>query len=112
MARVTYQAILEEPDEPGGRPAWQFVPLREDAIATRRKDAKKQLSVRLSSEQLRWLKEIEELAGSGIDAGDVVRALLDVGRELGVDWSLVGSRSELRAAVRDAVAVRRPPEGR
>ena len=112
MARVTYQAILEDPDEPGGRPAGLFEPLGDDAIATRRKDAKRELSVRLSAEQLRWLKDIEELSGSGIDASAVVRALLDVGRELGVDWSLLGSRGELRAAVRDAVAVRRPPEGR
>ncbi len=112
MARVTYQAILDGPDEPGGRPPGRFAPLPEDAVATRRKDAKRELSVRVSAAQLRWLKEIEELSGSGIDASAVVRALLDVGRELGVDWSLLGSRGELRAAVRDAVAVRRPPEGR
>jgi hypothetical protein len=106
MARVSYQAMLGATDGPvPGR----FAHLGEDAIATRRKDARAELTVRVSRDQLRWLREAESLSGKGVDADAVVRALLDLGRELDLDWSLLSRRDDLRSAVRDTVLVRRPP---
>ena len=111
MARVSYQAMLGDGDE--GRPTDRaaFAPLREEAIATRRRDAKRELTVLLSKEQVRWLREVEELAGQGIDASAVVRALVDLGRELDVDWTVLARGPELRLAVRRSVLVRREGSG-
>lgn len=106
MSRVSYQAMLGPEDE-GGTP--RYLPLDPGAIHTRRKEARAELAVRLSRDQLRWLKEIERLAGDGVDASAIVRALVDLGRELDVDWALVRKGPELRSAVQRSVLVRREP---
>jgi hypothetical protein len=110
VSRVTYQAILHP--EPEGRE--RFARLDDGAIATRRRDASKALSVRLSREQARWLRDIEERGGGGVDAGAVLRALVDLAAELDIDWTRLSGGAELRAEVRRAVLVRRrgelPPE--
>ena len=77
MPRVSYQAMLGDEEE--GPRGGAFEVLDEEAIATRSKDAKRELTVKLSKEQVRWLREVEELAGQGIDASAVVRALVDLG---------------------------------
>ena len=104
MSSVSYTSMLER--EPGGRA--RFEPLPEDAISTRRKDAKRTLEVRVSKRQAAFLKEVEETAGGGIDADATVRALLDLAMRLDVDWALLSGGAALRSAVRDAVRVRRP----
>lgn len=104
--RVSYQAMLDGPGAAGaGR---RFVTLGEGAIATRRRDAKAGLSVKVSKGQLRWLRDVEREAGGAVDAGAVVRALIDLGAELDVDWGLVQGGADLREAVRRAVLVQRP----
>lgn len=100
--RVSYQGIL------GATPARSaYVRLGRDAITTRRKDARKNLSVPISAAQSRWLREVRELSGTGVDEGAVVRALIDLGMELDVDWPLIAGGKMLRQAVRDSVMVRR-----
>ena len=110
MPRVSYQAMLGDGGDPGAGAA-AYRPLSEEAIATRSREAKRDLTVRLSKAQVRWLREVEELAGRGIDASAVVRALVDLGRELEVDWSVLARGPELREAVRRSVLVRRERTG-
>lgn len=105
---MSYQSALGP--SPAGR-ADEFVPLPPEAIATRRKDAARSLTVALSKEQMRWLKDALELSGPDIDEGAVVRALVDLGRELDIDWALIAGGRALRAAVREAVGVRRAAAG-
>ena len=102
MSRVSYQAILEEAPGEAGR----YVQLPEGAVATRRKDAKKSVRVRVSRAQKAWLEEVAEISGGGVDEGAIVRALVDVGMNLDVDWPFVSGGKELRAAVREALRVR------
>lgn len=103
--RVSYQAILAA-TEAAPAEATVFVPLGEDALATRRRDASKPVRVTLSKAQLDWLRRVEKQSGKGVDADAVLRTLVDVGRALDVDWSAVGSPAQLREAVRAAVRVR------
>lgn len=101
---VSYQAIL-----PASGPASTtaaFRPLDDTAVRTRRRDADRDVRVRLSKRQERWLREAADAAAGGVDVGDVVRALVDLGPELGVDFTRVTSRQDLRRAVREAVLVR------
>ena len=109
MRGVSYQAIL---DEQGARAdadprAVTFAPLRPGAIATRRKDARRSVSVRLAPDQVDWLQRVRRASGGAASPDAVVRALVDLARELEVDWAAVRSGAELRAAVAEAVAVRR-----
>ena len=100
--RVSYRGIL------GTGPARStYVRLGPDAITTRRKDARKNVTVPISAAQARWLREVRELSGTGVDEGAVIRALIDLGMELDVDWPLVAGGKMLRRSVRDAVMVRR-----
>ncbi len=101
---VTYTSML---GGPAGAAAGTYVRLADGAIGTRRKDARKQISVELSKPQRRWLREAVELSGDGIDEGQIVRALVDLGMELDVDWPVLASGRGLRAAVRESVMVRR-----
>lgn len=103
---VTYQSML---GEPGGDDGAVYVRLGDAAIRTRRKDARKEIAVALSKPQRRWLREAGELSGDGIDEGQIVRALIDLGMELDVDWAMLASGRALREAVREAVMVRRRP---
>ena len=101
---VTYQAMLgATPDAPAGA----YVRLGASAIRTKRKDARKEIAVSLSKAQRRWLREAVELSGPAIDEGAVVRALVDLGMELEIDWAVLATGTALRGAVRDSVMVRR-----
>ncbi len=104
MRRVSYQSVLGS--ETGG-PAGVYVRLGDAAIGTRRKDARHDLTVALSKPQERWLKEALALSGPDIDEGAVLRALIDLGMELDVDWPVIASGKSLRSAVRESVMVRR-----
>jgi hypothetical protein len=106
MRRVSYQGMLGADPPDGGVPA-VYVRLGPDAIATRRKEARKQVRVELSKAQARWLKDAVEMSGPAIDEGQVLRALVDLGMELDVDWAVIVRGKTLRAAVRESVMVRR-----
>ena len=104
MRRVSYQSMLE--GVPGG-PAAVYVSLGPSAIPTRRKDADREVTVALGKPQARWLNDVEEISGRGIDGASVVRALVDLGMELEIDWAMLAGGKALRRAVREAVLVRR-----
>ncbi len=95
MSRVSYQVAFDRPD--AMQPA--FDALDPDTIDTRKRDAKVRIAVDLSKRQARWLKT----AGDG-DA--VIRALVDLGMQLHIDWNAVKTSGDLRAAVREAVLIR------
>lgn len=97
MSRVSYQVAIDRPDDIP--PA--FEALDSDAIDTRKRDAKVRFAVDLSKRQARWLKT----AGAG-NPDAVVRALVDLGMQLHIDWSAVKTAGDLRAAVREAVLIR------
>ena len=92
-------------------PAERFEPLPQDAVATRRRDADARVAVRLSRAQARWLREVERASGGAADADALVRALVDLAEQLDVDWAGVRSGGAVRAAVRNAVRVRRAAPG-
>ncbi len=100
MSRVSYQVML---DGVSGAPA-AFVPLPTAAFVTRRKHATASVSVAISPEQRSWLKRT--VTAGGCDADAVVRAALDLMMALEVEWSSVGSPSDLREALSAAVRVR------
>lgn len=104
MRRVSYQSVLGE-SRAGGTGV--YVRLGEAAIGTRNKDARGEITVALAAPQLRWLKEAIELSGPAIDQGTVVRALVDLGMELDIDWAVLARGKSLRAAVRQSVMVHR-----
>jgi hypothetical protein len=104
MRRVSYQGMLGTGGDP---PAGIYVRLGEDAITTRRKKARTKVRVEISKAQARWLRDAVEMSGPGIDEGQVLRALVDLGMELDVDWAVIVRGSALRAAVRESVMVRR-----
>lgn len=105
---VTYQSML---GEPAGAPGGTYVRLGEGAVRTRRKDALKEISVEISTAQKRWLRNAVELSGDGIDDGQIVRVMIDLGMELEIDWAVLASGRGLREAVRDSVMVRRRAAG-
>ena len=63
------------------------------------------MTVALSRPQVGWLKEALALSGPDIDEGAVLRALVDLGTELDIDWAVIASGKSLRAAVRESVMV-------
>lgn len=97
MSRVSYQVAFDRPD--AMQPA--FEALDPDTIDTRKRDAKVRIAVDLSKRQARWLKT----AGAG-NADAVLRALVDLGMQLHIDWNAVKTSGDLRAAVREAVLIR------
>ena len=110
MRRVSYQSMLggaHGGDGGGG----VYVRLGDGAIATRRKDSRKDVTVALSKGQARWLREATALSGAGIDEGAILRALVDLGMELDLDWAVLASGKSLRQAVRGSVMVRRRAAG-
>jgi hypothetical protein len=109
MTEVSYQTFLSDIGRLG---AEHFVPLPPDALSTRRKDADRRLTVRISKTQARWLDHVEGITGKGIDADAIVRALIDLGRELDVDWAMLAGAPSVRAAIADAVRVRQATAGR
>jgi hypothetical protein len=84
-----------------------YVRLGDGAIGTRRKDARREVTVSLSKPQVRFVREAVALSGSGIDEGAILRALVDLGMELELDWAVLASGKSLRQAVRESVMVRR-----
>lgn len=104
MRRVTYQAAL---GGAGGQPTGVYVRLGEEAISTRRKAARHEVTVELSKAQRRWLKGAVARSGDSVDEGAILRALVDLGAELEIDWPTVTRGGELRQAVRESVMVRR-----
>ena len=107
MRRVSYQGMLGA----DGAPAGVYVRLGEDAIGTRRKEARKEVRFEVSKAQARWLKDAVEMSGPAIDEGQVLRALVDLGMQLDVDWAVIARGKALRAAVRESVMVRRAELG-
>ena|SRR5680860_1161644 len=105
---VSYQGVLGAPDGPAQA---VYARLGESAIGTRRKDARREITVALSKPQRRWLKHAAAISGSGIDDEAIVRALVDLGMELDLDWTLLATGKSLRRAVRESVMVRRPADG-
>lgn len=103
---VSYQSLLGS-GGPGGQPTSVWVRLGDGAISTRRKDARREISFSVSKAQSRWLREVGEISGSAVDQGAILRALVDLGMELEVDWALLASGKSLRQAVRDSVMVSR-----
>ncbi len=81
--------------------------LGDEAISTRRKAARHEVRVELSKAQRRWLKGAVRDSGAPIDEGAVLRALVDLGSELEIDWPAISKGGELRRAVRESVMVRR-----
>ena len=104
MRRVSYQSVLDEATP--GR-AGVYVRLGDGSIRTKRKDARREVTVSLSKPQVGWLAEALALSGPDIDEGAVMRARVDLGRELELDWAVLASGRSLREAVCDAVMVRR-----
>ena len=104
MRRVSYQSVLGEaaPERSG-----VYVRLGDGAIRTKRKDARREVTVALSKPQSAWLAEALALSGPDIDDGAVLRTLVDLGMELDIDWAVLASGKSLRAAVRESVMVRR-----
>jgi hypothetical protein len=109
VRRVSYQSMLGGP--PGSDSGAVYVRLGDAAIATRRKDSRKDVTVALSKAQARWLREATALSGSGIDEGAILRVLVDLGMELELDWAVLASGKSLRQAVRESVMVRRRAAG-
>ncbi|MFN8109762.1 MAG: hypothetical protein U0Y82_07940 [Thermoleophilia bacterium] len=105
MSEVSYQSFLPATGAAVG--AELFVPLPRAAVRTRRKDATTTLRVRVSPRQAKWLSRVAAESGAGVDADAVVRAMLDVARELDVDWAMLAGGGMLREAVRTSVRVRR-----
>jgi hypothetical protein len=105
---VSYQSML---GEPAGGPAGSYVRLGDAAIGTRRKDARREVAVALSKPQRRWLREAVELSGPDIDEGAVLRALVDLGMELDIDWAVLARGRALRVAVWGSVMVLRRTTG-
>lgn len=103
MSPVSYQAMLPGEDEGS---ATTFEPLPVSAVATRRKDARTTITVRVSKAQRAWLREVADISGKGIDEDVVARALIDVGRELPIDWALLAGAKSAREAVRTSAGRR------
>ena len=103
MRPVSYQSVLGAPTGPSSF----YVRLGDDAIRTTRKKARREVTVALSKSQTEWLQEALALSGPDIDEGAVLRALVDLGTELDIDWAVLASGKSLRAAVRESVMVRR-----
>ena len=106
MRRVSYQSALGADATPP-EPTSVYVRLGEEAIVTRRKAARHEVTFDVSKAQRLWLKEAVSLSGEPIDRGAVLRALVDLGMELEIDWSSITKGRELRQAVRESVMVRR-----
>ena len=102
MSRVSYQVAFDRQES--APPTFEALDV--GAIDTRKRDAKIRIAVDLSKRQARWLKGVVADA-DGIDDRAVIRALVDLGAELHIDWSAVKKPADLRAAVREAVVIRR-----
>jgi len=102
--RISYQSILggDAAEAAGAR----YVALAADTITTRRRDASVGVEVRISKAQRRWLREVRDVSDESIDESAIIRALIDLGQALPIDWPLVSGGGTLRRAIRESVAVR------
>lgn len=100
MSRVSYQL----PDDEPAPVAADYAPPPPGAISTRKRDATVAITVMLSPAQARWLKRLDRTKAGA--AGSAVRALVDLGMELDVDWTPKAGAA-VRSGVHDAVRVRR-----
>ena len=103
MRRVSYQSALGATAQDA---AGVYVRLGKEAIATRRTAARQAVTVELSKAQRRWLKGAVGCSGEAIDEGAILRALVDLGTELEIDWSSASKGGALRQMVRESVMVR------
>lgn len=103
MTRVTYQSVLGGPIAPT---SGVYVRLGDKAIDTRRRDARREIKVALSKPQLRWMKDAIDVSSPAIDEGVIVRALVDLGMSLDLDWTVLATGQSVRAAIRESVMVR------
>jgi hypothetical protein len=108
VSEVSYQTFLSDIGRLG---AERFVPLPPNALSTRRKDADRTVTIRISKAQDRWLDHVEAITGKGIDADAIVRALIDLAGELDVDWAMLAGGPSVRSAIADAVRVRQATAG-
>jgi hypothetical protein len=104
VSRVSYQVPR---DAAASAPA-SFRTLDSGAIGTRCKDAKVRFTVDLSKRQARWLRSATASGGTPIRPELIVRAAIDLAMELDIDWTGIRRPADLRAAIREAVLVRRP----
>jgi len=104
VSRVSYQVPL---DAAAHAPP-SFRALDPGAIDTRGKDAKVRFSLGVSKRQARWLRSATASSGGGIGSDAIVRAAIDLVIELDIDWAHIQRAGDLRAAIREAVLVRRP----
>ena len=105
MRRVSYQAALGA--GAGAEATGVYVRLGEEAIVTRRKTARHEVRFDVSKAQRAWLKEAVTLSGEPVDQGAILRALVDLGMELEIDWPTISKGKALRQAVRESAMVRR-----
>ena len=104
MSEVSYQTFL---DDIGRRGNERYVPVHPEALDTRRRDADRKVTVRISKSQEKWLEQIEAITGKGIDRDALVRVLIDLGRQLEVDWPMTAGAPAMRQAVAESVRVRK-----
>jgi hypothetical protein len=102
MSRVSYRV----PGAVAPPAAPTFRPVDPEAVSTRRSEAKSTVKVSVSKLQSRWLRRFDA-DGGGPDASDVLRALIDVGMDLELDWDALPGPRALRTAVAESVLVRR-----
>lgn len=100
MSRVSYQAMLEPPDD--DTPAYE--PLRSTDLPSRRRDADTKLSTKITARQARWLEETAR--SGGLPTSTVTMAALDLLIALDLDWAALERPRDLRQALVDAVGHR------
>ncbi len=103
MSNVSYQTFLADSGLSG---VPQFAPLPEDAFTHSKKDADRTLKIRVTKRQEKWLQKIDDITGKGVDTDAVVRTLIDLARQLDIDWAMTASVDALRDEIRDAVRIR------
>jgi hypothetical protein len=69
----------------------------------RRRDAKQTLRVRVTDEQLYWLRLAAARAGGKVDESAIVAAGLALLERLAIDWRVIGSRTDLAKAMTGAL---------
>jgi|GEM_PF-4414344 hypothetical protein len=103
MSNVSYQTFLADSGLAG---APQFAPLPQDTFTPAKKDADRTLKIRVTKRQEKWLQKIDDITGKGVDTDAVLRTLIDLARQLDIDWAMTASVDALRDEIRDAVRIR------
>lgn len=100
MSRVSYQAMLEPPDEENT----PFHAVRDADLPSRRRDATERVKVRVSERHLRWLDDVT--ARADLPADLVVMTALDLVIALDLDWDGIERPRDLRTALTGTAGVR------